>query len=60
VRALTKTNSCVNMTFWLRSCFSEKGSSRFYFGKVTQEPLNKRTYHADDFVLAPIVVVITH
>jgi hypothetical protein len=28
--------------------------------KFIQEPLNQRTYHADDFVLAPIVVVITH
>jgi hypothetical protein len=27
---------------------------------ISQEPLNQRTYHADDFVLAPIVVVITH
>jgi hypothetical protein len=25
-----------------------------------QEPLNQRTYHADDFLLAPVVVVITH
>jgi hypothetical protein len=24
----------------------------------SQEPLNQRTYHADDFVLAPVVVVI--
>jgi hypothetical protein len=24
-----------------------------------QEPLNQRTYHADDFVLALVVVVIT-
>jgi hypothetical protein len=29
-------------------------------GVITQEPLNQRTYHADDFVLAPVVVVITH
>jgi hypothetical protein len=27
---------------------------------VQQEPLNQRTYHADNFVLAPVVVVITH
>jgi hypothetical protein len=26
----------------------------------TQEPLNQRTYHADDFVLAPVVVAVTH
>jgi hypothetical protein len=29
-------------------------------GGVSQEPLNQSTYHADDFVLAPVVVVITH
>jgi hypothetical protein len=27
---------------------------------LEQEPLNQRTYHADDFVLAPVVVVIMH
>jgi hypothetical protein len=29
-------------------------------GGSIQKPLNQRTYHADDFVLAPVVVVITH
>jgi hypothetical protein len=28
--------------------------------QVSQEPRNQRTYHADDFVLAHVVVVITH
>jgi hypothetical protein len=27
---------------------------------VRQEPLNQRTYHADDFHLAPVVVVTMH
>jgi hypothetical protein len=27
---------------------------------LDQDPLNQRTYHADNFVLAPVVVVITH
>jgi hypothetical protein len=28
------------------------------FGYVGHEPLNQRTYHADDFVLAPVVGII--
>jgi hypothetical protein len=31
-----------------------------YHGDLNQEALNQRTYHADNFVLAPLVVVITH
>jgi hypothetical protein len=27
---------------------------------VTQGPLNQRTNHADDFALAPVVVVMAH
>jgi hypothetical protein len=32
----------------------------FRMDPAMQEPLNQRTYHTDDFVLAPVVVVITH
>jgi hypothetical protein len=28
--------------------------------QIVQEPLNQRTYHTEDFVLAPVVVVIAH
>jgi hypothetical protein len=31
-----------------------------HYDGISQEPLNQKTYQADDFVLAPVVVVITH
>jgi hypothetical protein len=39
---------------------ADKTLKWFLDSGVIQEPLNQRTYHADDFVLALIVVVITH
>jgi hypothetical protein len=42
----------------IKSSASQRGSKED--SPLIQDPLNQRTYHADDFFLAPVVVVITH
>jgi hypothetical protein len=68
-KMLFKSNVFVNKSKTLKVILTEPGQSKKKSHSPpgpstksyqTQEPLNQRTYHADDFVQAPVVVVITH